>query len=41
MKAQKNQIAGSVFAFVGVLIVGASSLYFSSSSDSGADTVYF
>jgi drug/metabolite transporter (DMT)-like permease len=41
MKAQRNQIFGSIFALIGVLIVGASSLIFSSSSDSGGDTVLF
>jgi drug/metabolite transporter (DMT)-like permease len=40
MKAQKNQIAGSALALVGVLIVGASSLIFSASDSSGTDTVY-
>lgn len=39
MKAQINQIAGSVLALVGVLIVGASTIMFSDSSDSGADAV--
>jgi drug/metabolite transporter (DMT)-like permease len=39
MKAQRNQIFGSLFALIGVFIVGASSLIFSSSSDSGGDTV--
>ena len=41
MKAQRNQIFGSIFALIGVLIVGASSLNFSTSSDSGGDTVLF
>lgn len=40
MKAQINQIAGSVLALVGVLIVGASTIMFSDSGDSGADAVY-
>jgi len=31
MKAQKNQIAGSALALIGVFIVGASSLIFSKS----------
>lgn len=39
MKAQRNQVAGSILALIGVLIVGVSSLAFSSSSDSGTDTV--
>lgn len=39
MKAQRNQVAGSVLALVGVLIVGASSLLFAESSDDGGDTV--
>jgi drug/metabolite transporter (DMT)-like permease len=39
MKAQKNQVAGSILALVGVIIVGASSLAFSSSSSSGSDSV--
>jgi drug/metabolite transporter (DMT)-like permease len=39
MKAQRNQIAGSALALVGVFIVGASSLIFSSSS-SGTDPVF-
>lgn len=39
MKAQRNQVFGSIFALIGVLIVGASSLIFSSSSESGGDTV--
>jgi drug/metabolite transporter (DMT)-like permease len=37
MKAQKNQIAGSALALVGVFIVGASSLIFTKSSGSGSD----
>lgn len=32
MKAQKNQIAGSAMALVGVFVVGFSSLFFSDSS---------
>jgi drug/metabolite transporter (DMT)-like permease len=39
MKARRNQIAGSVLALVGVIIVGASSLAFADSSDAGNDTV--
>ncbi len=39
MKAQRNQVSGSILALIGVMIVGASSLYFSSSS-SDANTVY-
>jgi drug/metabolite transporter (DMT)-like permease len=41
MKAQRNQVAGSALALVGVLIVGASSLIFSSASSSGTDPVSF
>jgi drug/metabolite transporter (DMT)-like permease len=37
MKAQRNQVAGSILALVGVFIVGTSSLIFSSSSSSGTD----
>jgi len=37
MKAQKNQIAGSALALIGVFIVGASSLIFTKSSGSGSD----
>lgn len=37
MKAQKNQVAGSALALIGVFIVGASSLIFSKSSGSGSD----
>jgi drug/metabolite transporter (DMT)-like permease len=36
MKAQRNQIAGSILALIGVFIVGTSSLIFSSGS-SGTD----
>ena len=39
MKAQRNQVAGSILALIGVFIVGASSLIFSSSSSSGTDAV--
>lgn len=39
MKAQRNQVAGSVLALVGVLIVGASSLLFADSSGDGGDSV--
>lgn len=39
MKAQRNQVAGSILALIGVFIVGASSLIFSSSSSSGTDPV--
>jgi drug/metabolite transporter (DMT)-like permease len=39
MKAKKNQVAGSVFALIGVLIVGASSLAFADSSSSGSGAV--
>lgn len=35
IKVQRKQIAGSSLALIGVLIVGASSLAFSSSSSSG------
>ena len=35
IKVQRKQIAGSSLALIGVLIVGASSLIFSSSSSSG------
>jgi drug/metabolite transporter (DMT)-like permease len=37
MKAKKNQIAGSALAFLGVLIVGITSLVYSKNSSS--DTV--
>ena len=39
MKAKKNQIAGSALAFLGVLIVGITSLAYSKSSSSDSDTV--
>jgi drug/metabolite transporter (DMT)-like permease len=39
MKAQKNQVAGSILALVGVFIVGASSLIFSAGGSSGTDPV--
>lgn len=41
MKAQRNQVAGSVLALIGVVIVGASSLAFSDSGDDGGDSVLF
>ena len=41
IKVQRKQIAGSSLALIGVLIVGASSLIFSSSSSSGSDAVLF
>jgi len=40
IKVQRRQIAGSTLALVGIMIVGASSIAFSSSSSSGGeDTV--
>ncbi len=39
MKAQRNQISGSILALIGVIIVGASSLLFADNSDSGGDNV--
>ncbi len=39
MKAKRSQFLGSALAMIGILIVGASSLAFSSSSNSNNDTV--
>ncbi len=40
MKAQRNQVAGSAMALIGILIVGASSLLFAESGSSSTDTVH-
>ena len=41
MPVQKKQVAGSSLALIGILIVGISSVAFSSSSSSGSDAVFF
>ena len=40
-KVQKHQIAGSALALIGVLIVGASNMIFSSSSSGSSSAVLF
>ena len=41
MKAKRNQVAGSVLAIFGILIVGASSLIFAKGDSSSSDVVKF
>ncbi|MFM7850580.1 MAG: hypothetical protein ACKO96_01370, partial [Flammeovirgaceae bacterium] len=41
IKVQKRQIVGSTLAVVGIVIVGLTTILFSSSSSSGSDAVLF
>ena len=40
-KVKKSQIVGSLFALIGVTIVGASNMIFTSSGSGSTDKVYF